>query len=87
MSAQMPEEIWRDIPGFEDHYRISSHGQVMSLPRIVAVSGQVPRRIRGRILSPAVRASDGRRQYFLCKHGKMHGRTAYELMLEAGFLR
>jgi hypothetical protein len=78
-------EIWVDVAGFEGAYRISSLGRVMSVRRVVAVSGQVPRRIRSRILRPAVRASDGRRQYFLCKNGKMHARTARELMIEAGF--
>lgn len=29
----MEEEIWKDIPGYEGYYKISSHGRVLRLPR------------------------------------------------------
>lgn len=32
--TNLPGEIWKDIPLFEDLYQISSHGRVKSLPRV-----------------------------------------------------
>lgn len=52
------DEIWRDIPGYEGLYQVSSLGQVKSLPRVterVGRSGKVIRQsIRERVLRPAV---------------------------------
>jgi hypothetical protein len=81
-------EIWRDVVDdvdFTGYYQISNTEIVRSLPRVIAVSGQVPRKLRGRILRPAVRASDGRRQYFLCKDGVMYARTGEQMMRAVGF--
>lgn len=52
-------EIWRDIPGYEGSYQVSSKGRVRSLPRVVSVYDRI-RRIsyarpcQGRILRQAV---------------------------------
>lgn len=53
------EEIWRDIPGLVGLYQASNLGRIRSVEREVAISrrrnrGQFIRRIRGRILRPAV---------------------------------
>ncbi len=52
-------EIWRDIPGYEGSYQVSSLGRVRSLPRTVPVFDRVrgvayARPCPGKILRPAV---------------------------------
>ena len=44
-------EQWRDIAGYEGLYRISNHGRVLSLARVVQSSG-VPYSVRKRYLRP-----------------------------------
>ncbi len=81
----MNGEIWSDVVDFEGYYRVSSRGRVMSLPRVVPVQGQVPRRLRPWILKPAVRPSDGRQHVTLSRDGKVVTRTVGTLMRQAGF--
>jgi hypothetical protein len=48
-------EIWRPIPGHEDHYEVSSYGNVRSIDRVVHVhtaKGCEDRRYRGRPITP-----------------------------------
>jgi len=52
-------EIWRDIPGYEGSYQVSSKGRVRSLPRVVPVYDSVrrvsyARTCPGKILRQAV---------------------------------
>lgn len=54
-------EEWRDVPGYEGFYQVSSIGNVRSLGRIVESKnqhGQTDMRVQERILSPG-RNSDG----------------------------
>jgi NUMOD4 motif/HNH endonuclease/AP2 domain len=47
-------EEWRDIPGFEGHYKASSLGRIKSLDRVVVYStGQVVP-YKGRIMNPSI---------------------------------
>ena len=81
----MLEEVWREIPGWEGMYSVSSIGRVMSLPRTVSVQNQVPRRYAlGRILKPSFRESDGYR-VLLFKDGRGYARNVERLMWDAGF--
>lgn len=45
-------EIWRDIPGYEGRYQVSTHGRVRSLSRPVRCCGGKFRMLNGRILRP-----------------------------------
>lgn len=47
------KEVWRDIPGHEGSYQVSSLGRVKSLSRIVRYSNGAVRPLRGRILKLA----------------------------------
>ena len=48
----MIEEIWKDIPGWEGSYQVSSLGRVRSIDRMVtAIDGKVHHR-KGRFLKP-----------------------------------
>ncbi len=49
----MSVEVWRDIPGWESCYQISSYGRIRSLPRYV-YRAAIARgyQVRGRVLKP-----------------------------------
>jgi hypothetical protein len=72
------EEIWKDIPGYEGIYKISSHGRVKSLQRITFKKG-VLCPIRERILRQFI---DIRGYYTvgLCKNGKNKTKGVHQLM-------
>ena len=36
-AVPIPGEFWRDIPGYEGSYQVSSLGRVRSLPRVISV--------------------------------------------------
>ena len=40
-AAPLSVEIWRDIPGYEGSYQVSSLGRVRSLPRVIPVYDSV----------------------------------------------
>ena len=46
----MQEEIWKDIPGFEGRYQVSTFGRIKSLPRKVK-AGRTYRYVQEHILS------------------------------------
>lgn len=48
------EEIWKDIPGYENMYQVSNLGNVKSLSRIVKHSRGGDKVIKERILKPAL---------------------------------
>jgi len=66
-------EIWRDIPGFEGSYQVSSLGRVRSLPRTVSVYDSVrgiayAKPYPGKLLRQAVCDSAGHLSVHLGKH-------------------
>ena len=50
----MIEEEWRDIPGWEGSYQVSSHGRVRSLDRVVIDKNGRRSPRAGKVLSPAL---------------------------------
>ena len=48
----MEAEVWKDIPGYEGAYQVSSLGRVRSLDREVRTKTGVVRKMPGRVLSP-----------------------------------
>jgi len=59
------KEIWKDIKGYEGHYRVSTEGRVRSLKR----KDNTGRNFKGRVLKLIFRCG-----YFgvgLCKNGKV----------------
>lgn len=47
-------EVWRDIPGYEGKYQVSTEGRVRSLDRYVRAgkNGKGMRKVNGRVLRP-----------------------------------
>lgn len=76
----MEEEVWKDIPGYEGAYQVSSLGRVRSLDRYVRVCPhgvEAKRMIKGRVLKPAPNGSG-----HLCVvlgHGA-HGSLVHQLV-------
>ena len=52
-SVSEPDENWRDIPDFFNHYMVSDHGRVLSLPRF-ANNAQGVMEVAGTVLTPKV---------------------------------
>ena len=66
-------EVWKDIPGYEGSYQVSSRGRVRSLPRLVPVHDRVRqvsyvRPCPGKILRQAVCDRAGHVSVHLGKH-------------------
>lgn len=80
-------EIWKDIPGYEGIYQISSQGRVKSLPRLV--KGKNHRCPQGyqctrkeRVLSPAI-CGTGYWKVGLYKNGVMKNHNVHRMMAVA----
>ena len=41
LTISEPNEIWKDIPEFEDSYMISTHGRVLAKDRINAANRKI----------------------------------------------
>ena len=79
----MPEEIWKDIPGFEGMYQASTFGRIRSKDhyvRIVAKGTESKRISRGQILKPGKQMATGHTSVVLGrKHGSMQVHAAVAL--------
>lgn len=69
--AEPIAEVWRDIPGFEGHYQVSSVGRLRSLDRVVEQRTRTgrsgTRHVKGKIM--ALATSDGYRVATLTLRG------------------
>lgn len=74
MTAQLAEiEVWRDVPGYEGLYAVSSLGRVRSAPR---------RGTRGGLLAQSI-SSNGYPSVGLFKSSVQRTRTVHSLVAEA----
>lgn len=67
----MEDEIWKDIPGYEGKYQVSSIGRIKSLSRVIKSKnqyGDFEWRTREKILSPGKRDSCGHLSVILNDH-------------------
>lgn len=71
-------EIWRDVPGYEGCYQVSSFGRVKSLSRVRADGGVLKERVLRHSYT-----SDGYFQAVLCKNGKMRTYKLHRLVARA----
>jgi len=52
--ADIPSEIWKDIPGFEGSYQASTMGRIKSLDRIIPHPRLYQQFVKGQILSQSI---------------------------------
>ena len=52
-ATRMEKEIWKDIPGYEGLYQVSSLGRVRSLDRVVPHGRFGEFKLKGRVLKPS----------------------------------
>lgn len=52
--ADIPGEIWKDIPGFEGYFQASSMGRIKSLDRIIPHPRLYQQFVKGQVLSQSV---------------------------------
>ena len=50
----LPEEAWRDVPGYEGYYQVSSRGRVRSVDRVIPHPRLGRQTVRGRLLTQKV---------------------------------
>ena len=65
----MEKEIWRDIPDYENLYKVSNLGRIKSLTRLVRVKNGM-RTIKGQILKDKINKLTGYHQIQLSRNGK-----------------
>jgi hypothetical protein len=81
MSEILPEE-WRDVVGYEGYYKVSSHGRVKGLKRVIITSLNTKALIPERVLTPC---EDGKGYYqlTLSKNGKNQNARVHTLVAKA----
>ena len=80
--ADMTDEIWKAVGGFEGLYEVSSLGRVRSLPRVMRAN-YGPREYGGKILSPVARKLDGYLIVSLYRTSKRYQRTVHAIVIES----
>lgn len=76
------EEIWKDVPGYEGSYKVSSLGNIRSISRLVKSKSNSTRFLRGRILKPKV-GTNGYYNVELYKEGKGKWYTIHQLVAQS----
>ena len=51
------EEVWKDIPGYENLYQASTHGRIKSLPKEWNCGNNTKRKHSGKILSQSINST------------------------------
>lgn len=82
MKKVIPNEEWRDIPGYEGLYQVSSIGRVKSLPRETLTKDGWYQRVKGGLMRQQL-CSNGYGFYPLSKDGKVKLSLTHRLVLEA----
>lgn len=76
-------EHWKPVLSYEDCYEVSDQGRVRSLDRRVYAGRNATRLSRGRILTPGLSPTTGRRLVNLCRDGHRLPRPVATLVAEA----
>lgn len=79
ISSLIPDEVWKDVPGYKDFYQVSNHGRVRSLDRMVNAKLGSKCLKKGRILVPQP-LEDGYVQVRLCINGKIRFYRIHQLV-------
>ncbi len=76
-----PDEEWRTLPGWENHYEVSNLGQVRSVSRVVMHSGYAITTLP-RVLKIHPDPKSGHLKVSLCRDGIESKRWVHQLVLE-----
>lgn len=76
------EEVWKDIPGYEGSYQVSTLGRVKSLPRVVQIPGYGTRTLSEKMLRLS-RCTSGHLYVNLRKDGSTHHSEIHRLVMLA----
>jgi hypothetical protein len=76
----MKDEVWKDVPGYEEYYQASNLGSIRSIPRIVPYGKGKTCKIQGRILKPRA-DNKGRLTVTLCKEKQVKVFFVHHLVL------
>ena len=76
-------ERWRDVKGYKGFYQVSDQGRVRSLGRITSCYLGGPRRLKSKILRPALRGESKYLSVHLWKRGIKRTQLVHRLVLEA----
>ena len=79
----MEKEIWKDVPGYEGLYQVSSLGRVRSVDRYIKYSNGREVFTKGKMLSLTLSKGNERLQVSLCKNGKAEKTRPYVLVMLA----
>ena len=79
----MEKEIWKDVPGYEGLYQVSTLGRVKSVDRYVTYNNGREVFTRGKILSLTLTKGNGRLQVNLSKDGKVEKTRPYIIVMLA----
>lgn len=81
-----PEEVWKDIPGYEGLYQVSNLGRVKSLPRTARCmrnGKEAQRAVPGKILAAQLNYNGDHLYVTLSKEGKVRNCYVHTLVLTA----
>jgi hypothetical protein len=81
---KLPNEIWKDVHGYEGYYQVSNMGRVCSIDRNVTRSDGTTRLIRGKMIRPT---HTNKGQHYpvvnLCVNGKTQMHLVHRLVAQA----
>lgn len=83
LESQLMNEQWRDVVGYEGMYQVSDLGLVRSVDRIVSNGQYTQRRVKSRILRPALANHYGHLLVTLSRHGIQVSRYVHQLVAAA----
>jgi hypothetical protein len=75
-------EEWKPVPGYVGYYEVSNLGKIRSLDRIIICSDGRHRRLRGKLIKPAI-DKIGRQTVSLCMNGTHLTQRVHKLVLLA----
>lgn len=78
----MDGEIWKDIKGYEEYYKISNYGRIYSKERFVKTCGNGRRIVGGRIVNP-VKCTNGYLEVQMHIKGKVIIKLLHRAVAEA----
>jgi hypothetical protein len=73
-TVEFKEEVWKDVPGYEGLYQISSFGRVRTLDRVITQSNGVRRNVKGKVYKEPT----GSKYYWTVILVGRDGKTAFQ---------